>query len=97
MPLGDSSVLREEVSKKCIPVEALLLVGNMDPEVSMDLVSQSAEYVDRLGSHFSLVVMKRFLVRFAMQIVNGAGHNPHQEQPNVVNKHITKFIKGNYL
>ena len=32
--------------------------------------------------------------RFAMQIINGAGHNPHQEQPNVVNKHITKFIKG---
>ena len=29
-----------------------------------------------------------------MQIVNGAGHNPHQEQPNVINKHITKFIKG---
>ena len=36
------------MSKNCIPVEALLLVGNMDPEVSMDMVSQSAKYVDRL-------------------------------------------------
>lgn len=33
-------------------------------------------------------------VRFAMQIVNGGGHSPHQEFPQVVNKHITKFIKG---
>eukprot|EP00090_Calanus_glacialis_P025823 TRINITY_DN40559_c0_g1_i1.p1 TRINITY_DN40559_c0_g1~~TRINITY_DN40559_c0_g1_i1.p1 ORF type:complete len:381 (-),score=94.52 TRINITY_DN40559_c0_g1_i1:60-1181(-) len=77
LPLADSSVLREEGPRQSIPVEALLLVGNMDPEVSLELVSQSAEYVER----------------FAMQIVNGAGHNPHQEQANVVNKHITKFIK----
>jgi len=77
LPLGDSSVLQDNTGKNCVPVEALLLVGNMDPEVSMDMVSQSAEYVDR----------------FAMQIVPGAGHNPHQEQPEVVNKHITKFIK----
>merc|ERR1711915_562225 len=57
--------------------ETLLLVGNMDPEVSLDLVSQSAEFVGR----------------FAMQIINGAGHSPHQEQPNAVNNHITKFIR----
>merc|ERR1711892_1614205 len=46
--------------------------------VGMDLISQSAEYVDR----------------FATQIVNGAGHNPHQEQPDFVNKLIARFIKG---
>ena len=47
LPLGDSSVLKEEGPRKSIPVEALLLVGNMDPEVSLDMVSQSAEYVHR--------------------------------------------------
>ena len=29
------------------PVEALLIVGNLDPEVSLDLVSQSAQFVRR--------------------------------------------------
>eukprot|EP00092_Neocalanus_flemingeri_P019093 GFUD01020683.1.p1 GENE.GFUD01020683.1~~GFUD01020683.1.p1 ORF type:complete len:367 (+),score=66.16 GFUD01020683.1:56-1156(+) len=78
-PLADfsRSVLKEEGPKPCIPVEALLIVGNVDPELSLDRMSQSAEYADR----------------FAMQIVNGTGHSPHQEQPNVVNKHINKFIK----
>ena len=31
-----------------------------------------------------------------MHIVNGAGPAPHQEQPEIVNKHIAKFIKGDY-
>ena len=30
-----------------IPVQTLFIIGNMDPEVSLDLVSQSAKYVDR--------------------------------------------------
>ena len=29
-----------------------------------------------------------------MQIVNGAGGCPHQEQASDVNRHIRKFIKG---
>ena len=29
------------------PVEALLLVGNLDHQVSLELVSQSAQYVSR--------------------------------------------------
>ena len=36
------------------------------------------------------------MVRFAMHIVNGAGSAPHQEQPEIVNKHIAKFIKGEF-
>jgi hypothetical protein len=30
-----------------IPVDTLLLVGNMDPEVTLEMVSQSAEFVSR--------------------------------------------------
>ena len=41
-----------------------------------------------------LVLTTDLTTRFAMQIVNGAGHCPHQEFPQVVNRHITKFVKG---
>ena len=40
------------------------------------------------------LMIKMIIVRFAMHIVNGAGSAPHQEQPELVNKHIAKFIKG---
>ena len=36
----------ESVESK-IPIDALFFVGNMDPEVSLELVSRSAKYVDR--------------------------------------------------
>ena len=32
-----------------IPVDTLLLVGNMDPEVTLEMVSQSAEFVTRFS------------------------------------------------
>lgn len=78
--LADTSVLQvdKEGADRPIPVEALLIIGNRDPETGMDLVTQSAEYLER----------------FAMHIVNGAGPAPHQEQPELVNKHIAKFIKA---
>ena len=43
---------RSRVSAKAymcsvIPVDTLLLVGNMDPEVTLEMVSQSAEFVTR--------------------------------------------------
>ena len=80
LPLADSSVftMDKDGADRLIPVEALLITGNVDPEISMDLVTQSAEYLER----------------FAMHIVNGAGHSPHQEQPELVNRHITRFIKA---
>ena len=43
LPLAD---LGAGQTKEC-PVEALLIVGNLDPEVSLDLVSQSAQFVRR--------------------------------------------------
>jgi len=73
LPLGAAT---ESVESK-IPIDALFFVGNMDPEVNLELVSRSAKYVDR----------------FALQIIPGAGHCPHQEYPHLVNRHIIKFIK----
>ena len=32
-----------------------------------------------------------------MQIVNGGGEAPHQEQPELVNRHISKFVRGQWL
>jgi len=79
LPLADTSVLTldRDGADSVIPVEGLIVAGNLDPEVSLDLVTQSAEYLER----------------FAMHIVNCSGHFPHQEQPDLVNKHILKFLK----
>jgi len=77
LPLADSSILKLE-QKKVIEVETLFLVGNLDPRVSLDMVSQSAEYVSR----------------FAVKIINMSGYSPHQEQSEAVNQIIHQFIKG---
>jgi len=74
LPLGHTTDLE---GASPISVECLFIVGNLDAEVSLDLVSKSAYYVDR----------------FALQIIPGAGHSPHQEYPQIVNRHITRFIK----
>ena len=42
----------------------------------------------------TIIIIK--MTRFAMHIVNGAGSAPHQEQPEIVNKQIAKFIKGEF-
>ena len=44
-----------------------------------------------------IMIINIKMTRFAMHIVNGAGSAPHQEQPEIVNKHIAKFIKGEFL
>ena len=44
-----------------------------------------------------IIIINIKLIRFAMHIVNGAGSAPHQEQPEIVNKHIAKFIKGSFV
>ena len=43
-----------------------------------------------------IMIINIKMARFAMHIVNGAGSAPHQEQPEIVNKHIAKFIKGEF-
>ena len=44
LPLNTNTDMSEIIIS---PVETLFIVGNMDPEVSLDLVSRSAKYVER--------------------------------------------------
>ena len=43
-----------------------------------------------------IMIINIKMTRFAMHIVNGAGSAPHQEQPEIVNKQIAKFIKSEF-
>lgn len=61
-----------------IRTRTLLVVGNMDPSVTIESIIQSSEYIEQ----------------FSVKIVNGGQHFPHQEKPDVVNKAITKFFLG---
>ena len=47
LPLSRHANVSEKDTAKTIPVETLFLVGNMDPELSLELVSQSAKFVER--------------------------------------------------
>ena len=47
LPLSRHENVLEQDTAKAIPVETLFLVGNMDPELSLELVSQSAKFVER--------------------------------------------------
>ncbi|XP_023345310.1 epoxide hydrolase 4 isoform X2 [Eurytemora carolleeae] len=76
LPLTQTSC--KGVEKQVVDIDTLFLVGNLDPKVSLEMVSQSAEYVSR----------------FAVKIVNMAGNAPHQEQPDSVNQMIAQFVKG---
>ncbi|CAG2062290.1 unnamed protein product, partial [Timema podura] len=54
----------------------LLLVGNKDEFVSLESVVKSTEYTDK----------------FVLKIVEGGGHFPHQQLPEVVNKFLLAFL-----
>lgn len=61
-----------------IIVPTLLIVGNKDPFIQLESVVKSTEYA------------KKFLLK----IVDGAGHFPHQENPELVNKLLLSFLTG---
>ncbi|XP_018402391.1 PREDICTED: epoxide hydrolase 4-like isoform X2 [Cyphomyrmex costatus] len=58
--------------------KTLLLVGNMDPFVTIESIIQSAEHVE----------VSR------VKVIPQAQHFPHQEKSDAVNKAIIKFLKG---
>lgn len=58
-------------------VSTLLITGNKDPHIRMESVIKSTEFCDR----------------FHVKIIEGAGHFPHQEQPETFNKHMLKFLR----
>ncbi|XP_017879345.2 epoxide hydrolase 4-like isoform X1 [Ceratina calcarata] len=61
-----------------ISTRTLLVVGNMDPILTIENIVQSTEYVDK----------------FHMKVISGAQHFPHQQKPDIVNEAILKFLMG---
>ena len=61
-----------------IYTRTLLLVGNVDPLVTIESIVQSSEYVEK----------------FSVKVISGAQHFPHQQKPDVVNKAILNFFMG---
>ncbi|TRY78530.1 hypothetical protein TCAL_08107 [Tigriopus californicus] len=60
-----------------IQVPTLFIIGGQDTESDLETICQSSEHVEK----------------FAMKIVDEAGHSPHQEQPIIVNQHILRFLQ----
>lgn len=60
--------------------KTLLLVGNMDPFITIESVIQSSEHVE----------VSR------VKIIPEAQHFPHQEKSDAVNKEIIKFLIGEF-
>jgi len=64
-----------------VDVPCLLLTGNKDQFVNLESMVKSAEYVQK----------------FSLKIVDGAGHFPHQELSDIVNKMLLSFLVGEYF
>jgi len=58
--------------------KTLLLVGNMDPLVTIENIIQSSEHVE----------VSR------VKVIPETQHFPHQEKPDIVNKAIISFLIG---
>lgn len=61
-----------------ISTRTLLIVGNMDPILTIENIVHSTEYVDK----------------FYIKVISGAQHFPHQQKPDIVNEAILKFLRG---
>lgn len=60
--------------------KTLLIVGNMDPFVTIETIIQSSEYIETSS----------------VKVIPNAQHFPHQEKPDAVNKAIIKFLIGKF-
>lgn len=67
------------ISEDCeqIKVSSLLITGNKDRFIKLESVVQSTEFVEK----------------FFVKIIDGAGHFPHQENPDMFNRNILKFLR----
>lgn len=61
--------------------KTLLVIGNVDPLVTIENIIQSSEHVE----------VSR------VKVISNAHHFPHQEKPEAVNKAIIKFLIGEYF
>ncbi|XP_047104265.1 epoxide hydrolase 4-like isoform X1 [Schistocerca piceifrons] len=71
----------QRISPVCEPVKApcMFITGNRDPCLTLESIVTSTEFTEK----------------FLVKIVNEAGHYPHQEKPEVVNKMIISFLNVN--
>ncbi|XP_014239478.1 epoxide hydrolase 4-like isoform X2 [Cimex lectularius] len=65
--------------KEVYQVAALLIVGNKDNAVQMESIIKSCDYFEK----------------FAIKIVNDAGHYPHQEKALEINQILKNYLIGN--
>ncbi|XP_067013459.1 epoxide hydrolase 4 [Anabrus simplex] len=59
-----------------VQVPCLLVTGNKDHFINLESMVKSTDYTDR----------------FTVKIIDGAGHFPHQEMPEAVNKLLMNFL-----
>lgn len=69
---------REKKEEEKIAIPTLMIWGNQDFALSTDLVKASTKYCDNLK----------------IEIVEGARHWVHHEEPNLVNNYIENFLKN---
>lgn len=68
----------EGESLREIDIRCLLITGNADESVNLESVVRSTEYIQK----------------YYLKVVDGAGHYPHQESPEKVNKALLDFLLG---
>ncbi|XP_014482712.1 PREDICTED: epoxide hydrolase 4-like [Dinoponera quadriceps] len=61
-----------------IDSKTLLIVGNMDPSITIETIIESSAYVETSS----------------VKVIPNAQHFPHQEKPDAVNNAIIKFLTG---
>lgn len=68
-----------KIKEDCEPiyVSTLLITGNKDNFIKLESVVKSTDYVEK----------------FYVKIIDGAGHFPHQENPDMFNRNILKFLR----
>lgn len=62
-------------------VRCLLITGKLDDSVPLENVIKSTEFVQK----------------YYLKVIDDAGHYPHQENPEVVNKVLLEFLLGNFI
>ena len=72
---------RVSEDSKKVEVPCLLITGNRDQFIHLESVVKSTDYVQK----------------FTLKIADGAGHFPHQDMPDSVNKMLLSFLIGRYL
>lgn len=63
-----------------IDVRCLLINGKTDESVPLETIVKSTEYVEK----------------YYLKIIEDAGHYPHQENPEMVNKALVEFLSGKF-